>query len=101
MRGLRDRWVNAVRDLPNVTMAVPDDPARYCAITSFRLKGMTSDERAKQVQRVLFEKYRILTVYRTGIAAGPVIRVTPGLYSTERDVDALAAALRAEHAMFV
>ena len=101
MRMLRNRWVDAVRDLPNVTMAVPDDPARYCTITSFRLKGMDSDEKAKAVQQRLFEKYRILTVWRTGVARGPVIRVTPGLYSTQADVDALAAALRAEHAMFV
>jgi selenocysteine lyase/cysteine desulfurase len=101
MRALRDRWVNAVRDLPNVTMSVPDDAARYCAITSFRLKGMTSDDRAKAVQQRLFDKYRILTVWRTGIAGGPVIRVTPGLYTSNADVDALAAALRAEHAMFV
>jgi len=100
MRALRDRWVNAVRDLPNVMLTVPDDPARYCTITSFRLKGMNSDERARQVQRVLFEKHNVLTIWRAGVAAGPVIRVTPGLYSTETNVDALVAALRAEHAMF-
>jgi selenocysteine lyase/cysteine desulfurase len=101
MRALRDRWVNAVADLPNVTMSVPNDPARYCAITSFRLKGMDTGEKALRVQKTLFEKYKILTVWRTGVAAGPVIRVTPGLYSTDADVDALAKALRAEHAMFV
>ena len=101
MRGLRDRWVHALRDRPNVEICVPDDPARYCAITSFRLKGMNTDEDAKRVQKVLFERYRIHTVWRGGIAKGPAIRVTPGLYSTNEDVDALAAALRAEHAMFV
>ena len=61
---------------------------------------MNTDERAQQVQRVLLGKHRILTVCRHGIAAGPVIRVTAGLYSTPADVDALARALRAEHAMF-
>lgn len=101
MRRLRDRWVNAVADLPNVTMSVPDDPARYCAITSFRLKGMATGEDALHLQRLLFDKHRIHTIWRTGIEKGPVIRVTPGLYSTEADVDALAAALRMEHAMFV
>jgi selenocysteine lyase/cysteine desulfurase len=101
MRGLRDRWVNALRDRPNVEICVPDDPARYCAITSFRLRGMKTEDDAKQVQRTLFERYRIHTVWRGGIARGPTIRVTPGLYSTPADVDALAAALRAEHAMFV
>lgn len=100
MRSLRDRWVHAVRDLANVEIMVPDDPARYCAITSFRLKGMTTLARARQVQMRLLEKHRVLTVWRDGVASGPVIRVTPGLYSRPGDVDALAAALRAEHAMF-
>ena len=101
MRALRDRWVNALRDRPNVEICVPDDPARYCAITSFRLKGMTTDADAQRVQRVLFERHRIHTIWRTGIRKGPVIRVTPGLFSTDADVDALAAALRAEHAMLL
>jgi selenocysteine lyase/cysteine desulfurase len=99
MRGLRDRWVSAVRDLPNVEICVPDDPARYCTITSFRLKGMQTSADAQRVQRQLFEKHRVHTVWRKGVAKGPVIRVTPGFYSTHADVDALVAALRVEHAM--
>lgn len=35
MHAPRDLWVRAVRDLPGVTMTVPDNPARYCTITSF------------------------------------------------------------------
>lgn len=101
MRRLRDRWVSAVRDLPNVEIAVPDDPARYCTITSFRLRGMTTEADAQRLQHTLFDKYRIHTVWRGGIAKGPVIGVTPGLYSTIADVDALVAALRVEHVMFV
>ena len=81
-------------------VCVPDDPARYCAITSFRLKGMHTVQQAAQVQHVLLEKYRVHTVWRKGVAKGPVIRVTPGLYSTFEDSDALANALRREHAMF-
>jgi len=99
MRALRDRWVHAVRDL-DVQIMVPDDPARYCAITSFRLKGMNTLDRAREVQMRLLQKHRVLTVWRDGVASGPVIRVTPGLYSRTENVDALAAALRAEHAMF-
>jgi len=100
LRALRDRWVHAVRDLPAVEICVPDDPARYCTITSFRLKGMTTAEQAQRVQKLLFDKYRIHTIWRSGVEKGPVIRVTPGLYTTNREVDALAAALRAEHALF-
>ena len=101
MRSLRDRWVQAVRDLPNVQIMVPEDPARYCAITSFRLKGMDTDAKAKAVQARLLEKHKVLTIWRAGVAKGPVIRVTPGFYSRPANVDALANALRAEHAMFL
>lgn len=100
LRGLRDHWVDKVRDLPNVEICVPDDPARYCAITSFRLKGMSTDAQAQQLQHVLFDKYRVHTIWRKGIAKGPVIRVTPGLYSTHAETGALAAALHKEHTMF-
>jgi hypothetical protein len=62
---------------------------------------MRTEDDAKRVQRTLFERYRIHTVWRGGIARGPTIRVTPGLYSTPTDVDALAAALRADRAMFI
>jgi selenocysteine lyase/cysteine desulfurase len=101
LRMLRDRWVNGVRDLPNVEICVPDDPARYCTITSFRLKGMKTESDAQRLQQRLFDKYRVLTVWRTGIAKGPALRVTPGLYSRTTDVDALITALRSEHAMFL
>ena len=101
MRALRDRWVQTVRDLPNVQIMVPDDPARYCAITSFRLKGMDTDAKAKAVQARLLEKHKVLTIWRAGVAKGPVIRVTPGFYSRPENVDALASALRAEHAMLL
>lgn len=101
LRSLRDRWVHAAADLPNVEICVPNDPARYCTITSFRLKGMHTNPQAQHLQEVLFQKYRVHTVWRKGVAKGPVIRVTPGLYSTFADSDALAAALHAEHAMFL
>jgi selenocysteine lyase/cysteine desulfurase len=101
LRSLRNRWVRAVADLANVEICVPDDPARYCAITSFRLKGMDSAAKAQAVQARLFEKYRVHTVWRSGVAKAPVIRVTPGLYTTAGDVDALAKALRAEHSLLL
>lgn len=100
LRALRDRWVHALRDVPEVEICVPDDPARYCTITSFRLKGMRTDAQAQLLQKRLFEKYRVHTVWRAGVAKGAVIRVTPGLYTLPANVDALATALRAERALF-
>jgi selenocysteine lyase/cysteine desulfurase len=101
LRSLRNRWVDKVRDLANVEICVPDDPARYCVITSFRLRGMRTNQDAQRVQHVLLEKYGIHTVWRKGVTRGPVVRVTPGLYSTFADSDALADALRKEHAMLI
>lgn len=101
LRSLRDRWVHAVADLPEVEILTPADPDRYCAITSFRLQGMHTEADAHRVQQRLFDKYRVHTVWRKGVAKGPVIRVTPGLYSTPADSDALAAALHAERRMLL
>ncbi len=99
LRSLRDAWVSRVRHLPGLEITVPDDPARYCAITSFRLRGMHTMADAERVQHRLLDKHKVLTVARKGVAKGPVVRVTPGLYTTPADVDALVRALEAEHLM--
>jgi len=62
---------------------------------------MTTNEQAQALQKVLLDRYRIHTIWRMGPAKGPVIRVTPGLYSKPEAVDALVAALRAERTRFV
>jgi len=100
LRQLRDRWVKPLLGNPNIEICVPEDPELYCAITSFRLRGMASDAQAQALQKRLFEKYRVHTIWRTGPSKGPVIRVTPGLYTTNENVDALAHALLAEQHMF-
>lgn len=99
LRSLRNAWVDRVRELPGLDIAVPDDPARFCAITSFRLRGMHTVADAERVQHRLLDRHKVLTVARKGVAKGPVVRVTPGLYTTPADVDALVHALEAEHRM--
>ncbi|WP_419805898.1 aminotransferase class V-fold PLP-dependent enzyme [Terriglobus sp.] len=100
LRTLRNRWVDAARSIPGVEITVPDDPARFCAITSFRLRGMHTDADAERVQHQLLEKHNILTVARKGVSKGPVVRVTPALYNTPADCDALIRALETEHNLF-
>lgn len=97
---LRNYWVDRVRDVNGVEILTPDDPARYGATTSFRLKGMKTFEQAKQVQDLLVAKYKILTVARQGIANGAAVRVTPALYNTAAELDRLVDAIRKEHKMF-
>jgi selenocysteine lyase/cysteine desulfurase len=93
LKALRDRWVNAVRDLPQVQIFTPDD--LHGAITSFRLRGRTSHEDNVSLAKTLLDKYRIFTVHRDGLASGSCVRVTPSLATRMSDCDALAAAIRA------
>ncbi len=93
LRALRDRWVGAVRDLPNVEILAPD--GLHGAITSFRLRGRTSHADNVALAKALLDKHRIFTVHRDGLASGSCVRVTPALATRMADMDALAAAIRA------
>ena len=99
LRSLRGMWVDRTRSIAGLQILTPEEPARSCAITSFRLRGMHTEADAKRVQQRLLETHRILTVVRTGIAAGPAIRVTPGLFTVPSELDALVRALESEHRM--
>jgi selenocysteine lyase/cysteine desulfurase len=93
---LRNYWVNRVREIDGLQILTPDDPARYGATTSFRLKKMKTFEQAKQVQDTLVSRYKILTVARRGITNGAAVRVTPALYNTTSELDLLVTALKSE-----
>ena len=87
---LRNRWVNAVRDLPGIEVLTPDDPRLYCGITSMRFTRQADQQ--VMVERLLSD-YNLFAVMRSGAACGPCIRITPGLTSTAADMDLLSAAL--------
>jgi selenocysteine lyase/cysteine desulfurase len=87
---LRNRWVNAVRELPGIDVMTPDDPRLYCGITAMRFTRHT-DQQA-MVERLLRD-YNLFTVVRSGAASGPCIRITPGLTTTAADMDLLVRAL--------
>ncbi len=101
LRSLRAMWVDRARAIEGVQILTPDEPVRSCTITSFRLRGMHTEADAERVQHRLLHKHRILTVVRTGIAAGPAIRVTPGLFTLRSELDALVRALETEHSLLV
>ncbi|RON41137.1 class V aminotransferase [Pseudomonas frederiksbergensis] len=87
---LRNRWVNAVRDLPGIEVMTPDDPRLCCGITSMRFTRHADQQ--VMVERLLND-YNLFTVARSGAAFGPCIRITPGLTTTAADMDLLAQAL--------
>ncbi|NNK62821.1 MAG: aminotransferase, partial [Gemmatimonadetes bacterium] len=64
-------------------------------LTSFRLDGDGSREGNLEVARTLQEEFGVFTVYRTGVAAGDCVRVTPSLYNSPADCAALVDGLRA------
>ncbi|MFJ7796660.1 aminotransferase class V-fold PLP-dependent enzyme [Pseudomonas sp. NPDC096950] len=87
---LRNRWVNAVRDLPGIEVMTPDDPRLYCGITSLRFTRHADQH--VMVERLLSD-YNLFTVARSGASFGPCIRITPGLTTTAADMDLLVRAL--------
>ncbi|HWK50084.1 MAG TPA: hypothetical protein VNR40_09360 [Steroidobacter sp.] len=46
------------------------------------------------VAKELLERHKIFTVHRTGVAAGPCVRVTPGIFNSADDLQKLVQALK-------
>ncbi|MES3154295.1 aminotransferase class V-fold PLP-dependent enzyme [Sphingomonas faeni] len=93
LAALRNRWVSGVKTLANVQILTPDDPDLHGGITSFRIDGKIGTDANIALATLLLEKYRIFTVHRDGVAGGACVRVTPALFNTMADMDALAVAL--------
>jgi len=94
LRALRNRWVDAVRDLSSIQILTGDDPALHGAITSFRIRGRTSKEDNIALAKTLLDRHRIFTVYRDGLASGSCVRVTPALATRMSDMGLLVKAIR-------
>ncbi len=94
LAALRDRWVAPARRIPGIEILTPDDPTLHAGITAFRLAGKTSTADNVAIAKTLLDRFGIFTVHRDGPAAGSCVRVTPALFNTMADMDALTAALR-------
>lgn len=88
LRYLQQYWTGQVRSVPNVVLNTPEDPARSCAIANVGIAGVKPGELAK----TLLERYRIWTVAIL-VAGVHGVRVTPGVFTTTAELDALVAAL--------
>jgi hypothetical protein len=56
LQALRRYWVERVRDLPRIAILTLEKPARYSAITAFRLPGLTHHPRAQKRSHLLLER---------------------------------------------
>ena len=91
LRWLNQYWVSKVRDVPNVVMYTPRDPARSCAIANVGIKGMSATVLAK----TLFDNHRVWTVGIDRPATGVNgARITPHLFTTTAELDTFVAAIK-------
>jgi len=89
LRHLQQYWTSRVRGVPNITLHTPSDPRRSCAIANVGLANLEPQALAK----ALLERYRIYTV-AIDHANVHGVRVTPHLYTTTAELDALVKALK-------
>lgn len=93
LRYLRDRWVTKVRGVPGIDVLTPDDPTMVGAITGVRLHGRGTRAANVALQKTLVDEFALFTHWRTGLAKGDCVRITPALYNSVADADRMAAAL--------
>ena len=84
-----------MRDVKGVGILTPDDAHLVGAITGFRLHGRGTREANQTITKALLDEFGIFTFYRTGLAKGDCVRVTPALYNRVADADKLATAIKA------
>ena len=89
LRYLQNYWTGQVRGVPNVVLNTPEDPRRSCAIANVGIARMKPGDLSK----TLLEKYRIWTV-AIDDAGVHGARITPHLFTSTADLDALVAALK-------
>jgi selenocysteine lyase/cysteine desulfurase len=89
LRYLQRYWTDQVRGVRGIALNSPSDPARTCAIANVGVAGHTPAELAQ----ALFDRYHIWTVAIDGAGVRGV-RITPHLFTSTADLDALVRALR-------
>lgn len=88
LRYLTRYWLERVRPMAGVRVFTPSDSNRYCALAAFGIDGLSATEVAER----LMSEHRIFTVVR-GIGHEQCVRVTPHLYTSLNDLEALIAAI--------
>jgi isopenicillin-N epimerase len=94
LRYLRDLWAEPLRADPRFEVLTPADPSLYAGLTSFRIRGRTSAADNVALRQALFDRHRIFTIERTGVAKGACVRVAPSFVNDASHPAALLAACR-------
>jgi selenocysteine lyase/cysteine desulfurase len=86
---LQRYWTDKLRGAKRIVLNTPEQPERSCAVANVGIEGIAPADLAK----VLLDKYRIFTVAIDGAGVHGV-RVTPQVFTTLHELDALVGALR-------
>jgi len=89
LRHLQRYWTDRVRGTKRIVVNTPEAVERSCAIANVGIDGVAPADLAK----TLLDKYRIFTVAIDGAGVHGV-RVTPHLFTTTQELDALVGALK-------
>jgi len=89
LKFLQQYWTSQLRGLPRVVINTPADMNRHGGIGNVGIEGIDPRELAD----TLFTDYRIFTVgiNRPGVIG---LRITPNLYTTTEELDALVSAIK-------
>lgn len=89
LRFIQNYWTGKVRNVPNIVLNTPADPARSCGIANVGIKNMKPSDLAD----TLLKKYKIYTVAIDG-ANVQGCRISPNVYTTITELDTFVAALK-------
>lgn len=93
LRYLRNVWVSRVSSLEEVQVLTPNQDEMHGGMTSFRIRGRTTQAENDRLAEYLFKQHKIFTVRRSGPVLGDCIRVTPALFTMAADVERFADAI--------
>jgi selenocysteine lyase/cysteine desulfurase len=88
LRYLKNYWMERVKDIPGVRLHTSFKPEYSCVIGLFSIDGYEPGE----IDTYLFSEHKIHTVSIVWENISGV-RVTPNVYTLERDLDKLVAAI--------
>lgn len=88
LKYLQHYWTSQLRGRPRVLVNTPAEMSRHGGIGNVGIDGVEPAELAK----ILMDRYRIFTVAidRPGVRG---LRITPNVYTTTKELDALVAAI--------
>lgn len=90
LRYLQNYWTSKAKNMDRVMVTTPLETSRSCALASFKIEGIS----AKEAVDRLFDKFKVFTVIRQ-LEDEQVVRVTPNIYNTTKDMDQLLEGLEA------